>query len=309
MDATSDNFSYHTPVLFNEAIEGLNIQPGGIYVDATFGGGGHSRGIIEKLSDSGKLYGFDQDLDAMKNALRDERFTFVRSPYQYIPNFMRFYGVDKVDGILADLGVSSHHFDEVERGFTLREDAPLDMRMNQASLLTAEEIVNEYDEENLRRLFIDGSDIDNTSKVVHAVLKARNIKRIKTTNDLINIVAPLYSPQTVKKRLAQIFQAIRIAVNHELSALDEFLINSSKILKPGGRLAVITYHSLEDRPVKNFMKSGNLDGEIHKDFYGNTSSNWKIITRKPITPSAEEIERNPRSRSAKLRIAELISSS
>lgn len=296
---------YHIPALLPEALEGLHIKPDGIYVDATFGGGGHSRGILDRLGQGGRLLGFDQDIDAAANAIDDARFTFVRSNFEYIPNFLRFHGIDKVDGILADLGVSFHHFDDAERGFSFRADAPLDMRMNRAGGTTAAEILNDADEETLARILRTGSDLANTRQIAKAIVKARGAHPLTTTTDLTEAVRPLINPRNEKKDLAQIFQSLRIAVNHEIDALETFLRNAARCLKPGGRLAVITYHSLEDRLVKSMMKAGNLTGEVEKDFFGNVSSPWRLITRSPITPTEEEVERNPRSRSAKLRIAEL----
>lgn len=306
MDHQQIDSSYHTPVLLTEAIEGLDIKSYGIYADATFGGGGHSRAIIAKLSSRGHLYGFDQDLDAYANNIDDPRFTFVRSNFEYMPNFLRFYGVSSLDGILADLGVSSHHFDDAQRGFSFREEAPLDMRMNRDSLLTASQIVNECSMEWLRTCFIIGSDLSNPQRWAEAIVKSREKKPILTTMDFVDSIRHLLNPKTEKKDLAQAFQALRIAVNDERNVLCTFLENCSRMLRRGGRLAIITYHSHEDRLVKNLMKTGNLEGEVEKDFYGNISSPWKMITRSPITPSAEEIERNPRARSAKLRIAEKI---
>lgn len=296
---------YHTPALLPEAIAALDIKPDGVYVDATFGGGGHSRGIIEKLGEDGHLYGFDQDLDALKNTIDDNRFTFVRSNFRYIPNFLRYYGVEKADGILADLGVSFHHFDDAERGFSFRADAPLDMRMNRAGGCTAAELVNKLDESELTDILRIGSDLSNARQIARAIIKARSEQPILTTGQLAETVRPLMNPRNEKKDLAQVFQSLRIAVNHEVDALEALLKNAAKVLRPGGRLAVITYHSLEDRLVKSIMKTGNLTGELEKDFFGNVQTPWRMITRSPIVPDQEEIERNPRSRSAKLRVAEL----
>lgn len=296
---------YHTPALLPEVIEALKIRPDGVYADATFGGGGHSRAIIEALGPDGRLFGFDQDLDAAANAISDPRFTFVRSNFRYMPNFMKFHEVDALDGILADLGVSFHHFDDASRGFTFRDDnAPLDMRMNQRAQSTAADLLNDSSEEELLSIFRLGSDLKNTGRIVKAIIEARAKKPISTSADLRAAVSPLLNPKNEKKDLAQIYQALRIAVNKEMEALEEFLANCLRLLKPGGRLAVITYHSLEDRLVKNFMKSGNLQGEIEQDFFGNVKSPWKVITRQPITPTEEEIQRNHRSRSAKLRVAQ-----
>lgn len=296
---------YHIPALLPEAIEALRIKPDGIYVDATFGGGGHSRGIIEHLDERGHLYGFDQDLDAMANAIDDPRFTFVRSNFRYIPNFLRYHGVEKADGILADLGVSSHHFDDSSRGFSFRADAPLDMRMNREAGTTAADIVNGQSEARLTEILSAGADLPSPRNIARAIAGARETQPILTTGQLAAAVAPAINPRNEKKELAQIFQALRIEVNHEMDVLKDFLCNAAKVLRPGGRLAVITYHSLEDRAVKALMRSGNLSDRLEKDFYGNPVTPWRLITRQPVTPSAEEVERNPRSRSAKLRVAEL----
>lgn len=304
-DNTTQHIPYHTPALFNEAIDALDIKPDGIYIDATFGGGGHSRGIIDRLGPDGRLLGFDQDLDAIANALPDERFTFVRSNFRYIPNFLRFHGIDKADGILADLGVSFHHFDDAERGFSFRADAPLDMRMNRAAGQTAADLVNTLSDQELTVTLRLGSDLQNPTRIARAIAKARADSPILTTTQLADTVRPLLNPRNEKKELAQVFQALRIAVNHETDALVDFLLNAAKVLRPGGRLAVITYHSLEDRMVKALMKCGNIEGNLEKDFFGNVNTPWTLITRSPIVPSAEEIEANPRARSAKLRVAAL----
>lgn len=296
---------YHTPALLEEAIEALAIKPGGVYADATFGGGGHSRAILERLSPEGHLYGFDQDLDARENALADPRFTFVRSNFRYMPNFMRYYGEDCLDGILADLGVSFHHFDTAERGFTFRDpEAPLDMRMNQAAALTAADLLNKSTEKELAEMLRVGSDLKNTGRLAKAIRAAADNSPILTSGQLLKALEGMLNPKNEKKDLAQIYQALRMAVNDETGVLREFLNNSLRLLRPGGRLAVITYHSLEDRLVKNLMKTGNPEGKVEQDFFGNVESPWRLITRQPITPSEEEIEINPRSRSAKLRIAE-----
>ncbi len=304
-DNTTQHIPYHTPALFNEAIDALDIKPDGIYIDATFGGGGHSRGIIDRLGPDGRLLGFDQDLDAIANALPDERFTFVRSNFRYIPNFLRFHGIDKADGILADLGVSFHHFDDAERGFSFRADAPLDMRMNRAAGQTAADLVNTLSDQELTVTLRLGSDLQNPARIARAIAKARADSPILTTTQFADTVRPLLNPRNEKKELAQVFQALRIAVNHETDALVDFLLNAAKVLRPGGRLAVITYHSLEDRMVKALMKCGNIEGNLEKDFFGNVNTPWTLITRSPIVPSAEEIEANPRARSAKLRVAAL----
>ena len=296
---------YHTPVLLQQAVEALDIQPGGVYADATFGGGGHSRAILAALSADGRLLGFDQDKDAMANAPDDERFTFVRSNFEFMPNFKRFHGIEKFDGILADLGVSSHHFDDASRGFSFRADAPLDMRMNTAAPRTAADIVNESSEKDLTFILRTGSDLRNAPAIASAIVKARSLSPILTTGSLTAAVTPLMNPRSEKMDLAQVFQAHRIAVNNEIDVLTRFHDNCARILRPGGRLAVITYHSLEDRLVKNLMKTGNVEGVVDKDFFGNVHTPWRLVTRNPITPDAEEIARNPRSRSAKLRVAAL----
>lgn len=304
-DMPSTPLPYHTPALLPEALEALDLKPDGVYADATFGGGGHSRAIVARLSPNGHLFGFDQDADAIANAIDDDRFTFVRSNFRYMPNFMRYYGIDSLDGILADLGVSFHHFDVSERGFTFRDDnSPLDMRMNQNARKTAADILNNEDEQTLFRIFTLGSDLKNINRIVKCILDYRANRPIATSGDLRKAVAPVLNPKNEKKTLAQIYQAIRIDVNDEMGALKDFLLNCHKLLRPGGRLAIITYHSLEDRLVKNLMKTGNLEGKSEADFFGKISSPWKLITRQPITPTDEEIERNPRSRSAKLRVAE-----
>jgi 16S rRNA (cytosine1402-N4)-methyltransferase len=297
--------TYHIPALLSETIVGLKIKPDGVYVDATFGGGGHSRAILGALGSEGHLLGFDRDLDAMENAPQDDRFTFVHSDFRFIPNFLRYHGIEKVDGILADLGVSFHHFDSAERGFSFRQDSPLDMRMNQLASRTAADIVQESDAETLTSLFRAYTDLKNIKGIVNGILKRRAVSPIVTTFDLTEAVRGAINPRQEKKDLAQVFQALRIEVNGEMDALQALLRNSLKTLRPGGRLAVITYHSIEDRMVKNFIRSGNIDGKIEKDFYGNVETPWITIKPSPIMPSAEEQERNPRSRSAKLRIAEL----
>lgn len=295
---------YHIPALLTPTIQGLDIKPNGIYVDATFGGGGHSRAIISELSEQGHLYSFDQDADARANAIDDPRFTFVYGNFRFLRNFLRYYGVNAVDGILADLGVSFHHFDDPERGFSFRNDGPLDMRMNRNSSKSASQVVNNYTEEQLADMFYLYGELKNSRKFASAIVKARNNAPIETTEQLLAAVAPLINPRKEKKELAQVFQALRIVVNNEIDALREFLTQSLDTLKPGGRLAVITYHSLEDRLVKNFMRTGNLEGKEARDFYGRNLSPFKLMTGKPITADDAEIENNPRSRSAKLRIAE-----
>lgn len=300
------NQVYHIPALLSDAIEGLNIRNNGIYIDATFGGGGHSRAILRELAADGHLYGFDQDIDALANVPDDERFTFVHSNFRYITNFLRYYGVDHADGILADLGVSFHHFDSAERGFSFRADAPLDMRMNRSAGKSAADVLAEADRRELIRILGLYGDLRRPAPIADAIIRARDAGRLDTTGQLLEAVAGCISPKQEKKELAQIFQALRIEVNGEMSALEDFLKATLAALRPGGRLAVITYHSLEDRMVKNFMKTGKTDGELEKDFFGRVQTPWKMITRNPITPSAEEVEANPRSRSAKLRVAELL---
>lgn len=295
---------YHIPALLVPVIQGLDIKPDGCYVDATFGGGGHSRAIVAELSDQGHLYGFDQDSDARANAIDDPRFTFVYGNFRFMRNFLRYYGVDAVDGILADLGVSFHHFDDPERGFSFRSDGPLDMRMNRNASRSAAWVVNNYTEEQLADMFYLYGELKNARKFASVLVKARSKAPIETTEQLLAAVAPLINPKKEKKELAQVFQALRIVVNNEIDALRDFLVQSLESLKPGGRLAVITYHSLEDRLVKNFMRTGNLEGKDARDFYGRNLSPFKLLTSKPVVADDDEVERNPRSRSAKLRIAE-----
>lgn len=304
--------TYHIPVLLNESIDGLNIQPGGIYVDVTMGGGGHSHEILKRLDANAHLYSFDQDADAEANLkqnhgddlLNDERFTFVRSNFRYLKNWMRYHGVEQIDGLLADLGVSSHHFDDESRGFSFRFESPLDMRMNKRSSKTAADIVNNYAEEALADIFYLYGELKNSRKIASLLVKARQEKKIETTGDFIAVVEPLFKREREKKDLAKLFQALRIEVNGEMSALKELLTSVVDILKPGGRLSVITYHSLEDRIVKNIMKAGNIEGKIEQDFFGRINTPFKLINNKVIVPPDEEQEQNPRSRSAKLRIAE-----
>ena len=295
---------YHVPVLLNESVSGLNIKPGGVYVDVTFGGGGHSREILSRLDPSAHLYSFDQDADAEQNIGEpDKRFTFVRSNFRYLKNWMRYYGVGHIDGLLADLGVSSHHFDDAERGFSFRFDAPLDMRMNKRAGLTAADILATYDEERLADIFYVYGEMKNSRRIAAAVAKARQTKEIKTTSDFLAAVEPMFKREREKKDMARLFQALRIEVNHEMDALKEMLAAATGLLASGGRLSVITYHSLEDRIVKNFMKAGNAEGKVEKDFFGRTDTPYRMVG-KLIVPTGEELERNPRSRSAKLRIAE-----
>ena len=298
--------TYHVPVLLQESIDGLDIKPDGVYVDVTFGGGGHSREILSRLGKNGHLYSFDQDEDAEKNKFNDERFTFVRSNFRYLKNWMRYYGVDHIDGLLADLGVSSHHFDDETRGFSFRFDAPLDMRMNKRAGTTAADIINHYNEEQLSDIFYIYGELKNARKIASAIAKARVEKAIETTGDLMTITEKLFQREREKKELAKLFQALRIEVNHEMDALKEMLNGAREVLCQGGRLSVITYHSLEDRIVKNIIKAGNAEGKVKQDFFGRIEAPFKQVTNKVITPSDEEQQRNPRSRSAKLRIAEKI---
>lgn len=307
--------TYHVPVLLKESVDGLNIQSGGVYVDVTFGGGGHSSEILSRLDEQAHLYSFDQDADAEQNVMRSEvgaerrfvddpRFTFVRSNFRYLKNWMRYYGVESIDGLLADLGVSSHHFDDESRGFSFRFDAQLDMRMNKRAGKTAADIVNDYDEETLANLFYLYGEIKQSRHLAAAVVKARSQQRIATTQDLLGILEPIFKREREKKDLAKVFQALRIEVNHEMDALKEMLKSATELLKPGGRLSVITYHSLEDRIVKNIMKTGNVEGKRIQDFYGRIETPLTLINNKVIVPSENEQQENPRSRSAKLRIAE-----
>ena len=296
--------SYHVPVLLQESVDGLDIKPDGIYVDVTFGGGGHSREILNRLGKKGHLYSFDQDEDAEKNILNDNRFTFVRSNFRYLRNWMRYYGVDQIDGLLADLGVSSHHFDDETRGFSFRFDAPLDMRMNKRSGMTAAEILNNYDENQLADIFYIYGELKNARKIAAAIIKARSVKAIETTADLLQATESLFQREREKKETAKLFQALRIEVNHEMDALKEMLSGAQAVLREGGRLSVITYHSLEDRIVKNIMKAGNAEGKVSQDFFGRIEAPFRQISNKVIIPDEEEQLRNPRSRSAKLRIAE-----
>ena len=296
--------TYHVPVLLNESVDGMNIQPGGIYVDVTFGGGGHSKEILNRLDGTAHLYSFDQDEDAEKNIVDDNRFTFVRSNFRYLSNFLRYYNVEGVDAILADLGVSSHHFDDSERGFSFRFEGKLDMRMNKRAGMTAADIVNTYDEERLADIFYLYGELKNSRKLASVIVKARVLKQIVTIGDFLEIVKPLFGREREKKELAKVFQALRIEVNQEMEALKEMLYAATKVLKSGGRLVVITYHSLEDRMVKNIMKTGNIEGKTEQDFFGNVQTPFKLVNNKVIVASEEEVACNPRSRSAKLRIAE-----
>ena len=302
---------YHIPVLLNKSIEGLNLHANGVYVDVTFGGGGHSREILSRLGEGSHLYSFDQDADAEQNidsmGLSDEqvsRFTFVRSNFRYLKNWMRYYEIDHLDGLLADLGVSSHHFDDETRGFSFRFEAPLDMRMNKRAGLTAADILNDYDEERLADLLYLYGELKQSRRIASAIVKAREKKTYKTTNDLLTTIEPFFQRAREKKDMAKMFQALRIEVNHEMDALKEMLTAATELLRSGGRLSVITYHSLEDRMVKNIMKSGNIEGKVKQDFFGRIETPFRLVNNKVITASNDEQERNPRSRSAKLRIAE-----
>lgn len=296
---------YHIPALLPQTLECLDIKPDGIYVDATFGGGGHTRAILERLGPDGRLIAFDQDEDAMANAPDDRRFTFVRSNFRFMRNFLRYHGVERVDGILADLGVSFHHFDDAERGFSFRADAPLDMRMNRKAPLTAAELLTRCDARELTGIFRAYADLKDPVKAARAIITARDKAPILTTFQLADALRPALNPKGEKKEMAQAFQALRIAVNSEMEALTTLLAAAPKMLKEGGRAAILTYHSVEDRIVKNFFRSGNAEGEVEKDFYGKVICDWRPVTRQPITADAAEVELNPRSRSAKLRAAEL----
>lgn len=292
---------YHIPALLRQSIEGLAVKPNGTYVDVTFGGGGHSRAILECLGPDGHLIGMDQDMDAWQNRLNDDRFTFAHGNFAYLKNFLRYYGFTAIDGILADLGVSFHHFDDVERGFSFRADAPLDMRMNRNATFTARDLINTYSEERLADVLYLYGELRQSRRLAAAILKARP----ETTSELVDTVKPLLKPSQEKKELSMVFQALRIEVNGELEALRKLLAQSLEVLNPGGRLAIITYHSLEDRMVKNFMRTGNVEGRQEKDFFGRVNTPWRV-TGKVVMPSDDEVARNPRSRSAKLRVAEFI---
>lgn len=312
--------TYHVPVLKEESIDGLGIKPGGIYIDVTFGGGGHSREILSRLNGKGHLYSFDQDADAEKNIEKagtaytgtakgkdgkvPENFTFVRSNFRYLKNWMRYYGVEQFDGLLADLGVSSHHLDDETRGFSFRFDAPLDMRMNKRAGTTAADVLNKYDEDRLADILYLYGELKNARKIAAAIVKAREQKTIATTQDLTGIAAKMFGREREKKEMAKLFQALRIEVNREMDALKEMLSAAAELLKPGGRLSVITYHSLEDRIVKNMMKTGNAEGKIRQDFFGRIETPFRLVNNKVVVPDKDEQELNPRSRSAKLRIAE-----
>ena len=296
--------TYHVPVLLDESINGLNLHPDGVYIDVTFGGGGHSREILRRLPQGSRLFSFDQDADAERNIVDDDRFTFVRSNFRYLKNWMRYYEIDHIDGLLADLGVSSHHFDDESRGFSFRFDAPLDMRMNKRADKTAADIVAEYDEEALADIFYLYGELKNSRRIASALVKARQQHAIATTQDFLHVVEPFFKREREKKDMARLFQALRIEVNHEMEALKEMLAAATQLLAPGGRLSVITYHSLEDRIVKNVMKTGNAEGKMIQDFYGRIETPYRLVNNKVIVPTDKEQQRNPRSRSAKLRIAE-----
>lgn len=313
----TDTMPYHIPVLLKESIDGLDIKPGGVYVDVTFGGGGHSSEILQRLDGTGHLYSFDQDADAEKNIEKrlGERgkgtgaganFTFVRSNFRYLKNWMRYYGEENIDGLLADLGVSSHHFDDFERGFSFRQDAPLDMRMNKRASMTAADIIEIYTEQQLADVFYIYGELKQARRLAATICKARTETKIKTTAQLTAIAEKHLNREREKKDMARLFQALRIEVNNEMTALREMLAAATQLIKPGGRLSVITYHSLEDRIVKNFMRSGNAEGKISQDFFGRRETPFRLVNSKVITPTDDEQERNPRSRSAKLRIAEKI---
>ena len=297
---------YHIPVMLNEVLEGLNIRPDGVYIDVTFGGGGHSRAILERLGEHGRLLGFDQDLDAAKNAFDDARFTFVRSNFRYLSNFLRYHGIEKVDGILADLGVSSHHLDDAERGFSFRFDGDLDMRMNSQASLTAAAVLATYDEERLADIFFNYGELRQARRIARAIVQARTAAPITTAAQLMEVVKPFFLREREKKELAKLFQALRIEVNDEMGALRSLLTQSAQWLGDGGRLVVLTYHSLEDRLVKNYMRTGNVDGRQEKDFYGNVVSPFASVNNKVVVASEAEVAENPRARSAKLRIAQRV---
>lgn len=297
---------YHVPVMLNHSVDGLSVRKGGVYVDVTFGGGGHSREILRRMDSDGRLFGFDQDGDAAANVPQDGRFTFVLSNFRYIENWMDYYGISGVDGVLADLGVSSHHFDDVKRGFSFRHDAELDMRMNRKSHLTAAEVLNTYDEERLAFVLHTFGELKNARQIARAVIKRRSTAPFARISDLLELLQPFVGRDREKKDMAKAFQALRMEVNDETGALCRMLEGAISLLVPGGRLVVLTYHSIEDRIVKNYIRSGNAAGKVEQDFYGNRLVPLKAVNNKVIVPAEEEIERNPRSRSAKLRIAEKI---
>ena len=300
----NEELTYHVQVLLKPSVDGMNIRPDGTYVDVTFGGGGHSREILSRLRDGGRLLGFDQDEDAEQNIVDNPHFIFVRSNFRYLHNFLRYHDIEEVDAILADLGVSSHHFDDSERGFSFRFDGTLDMRMNKRAGDTAADIINTYDEERLADIFYLYGELKNSRKLASVLVKARAGQKITTIGEFLEVIKPLFGREREKKELAKVFQALRIEVNQEMEALKEMLYAATEALKPGGRLVVITYHSLEDRMVKNMMKTGNVEGKMEKDFFGNVQTPFRLVNNKVIVPDEAEIERNPRSRSAKLRIAE-----
>ncbi len=295
---------YHIPAMLNESIDGLNINPSGVYIDVTFGGGGHSREILNHLGVNGRLLGFDQDEEAITNVVDDDRFTFVRSNFRYLRNFLRYHGIEHVDGIIADLGVSSHHFDDSQRGFSFRFSGNLDMRMNRGAKINAADVLNEYHKDQLADVFYKWGELRNARKIAASVVAFRSKKRIEKTDDFLEIISPFTRKDKEKKTMAQAFQALRIEVNGEMDALTDMLEQSLEALRPGGRISVISYHSLEDRLVKNFFKTGNFKGDLQKDFFGNPLTPFETINRKVIIPTEEEQQQNPRSRSAKLRIAE-----
>ena len=298
--------TYHIPALLQPCMEHLDIKPDGIYVDVTFGGGGHSKEILRRLGPKGRLVSFDQDSDAQRNLVDDPRFTFVCSNFKYLQNFLEYHNIDKVDGILADLGVSSHHFDEQSRGFSFRFDAELDMRMNTKARQKASDLLNSYDEAKLADVFFFYGEMKNARKLAATIVKKRESEPINTTGDLLRLIEPLFGQDRQKKEVTKVFQALRIEVNQEMDALKRMLEQTTNVLKPGGRLVVLTYHSLEDRIVKNFMKSGNCEGKVEQDFFGNRNTPFKLVNNKVIVPDDQEIADNPRSRSAKLRAAELL---
>ena len=295
---------YHIPALLDACIDGLALRPDGTYVDVTFGGGGHSRAILDRLGEGGHLYAFDQDEDACANRIDDPRFTFVRSNFRFLKNFMRYHDVEQIDGLLADLGVSFHHFDASERGFSFRLDGALDMRMNRRARTTAADIVEEYTQEQLADMFYLYGELRTARRIAEAIVSARRVQKIATTARLVDVVMPYIDRRQEKKELAQLFQALRIEVNHEMEALRRMLLSASELVRPGGRIAVLTYHSLEDRLVKNFFKTGNFEGRAEKDFFGRIEAPLRPVNNKVIVPDEEEVARNPRARSAKLRIAE-----
>lgn len=296
--------AYHIPVLKDECIDALRINKGGVWVDVTFGGGGHSRAILKKMDGDARLFAFDQDADALLNAPADERLTLIHSNFRFLKNWLQYYGVEAVDGLMADLGVSSHHFDDANRGFSFREDGPLDMRMNKEARLSAADVVNTYAEERLSAILLTYGELRDHKRIANAIVKARNQHPLTTIAHLMEALRPLLRPDRNKKDLARIFQALRIEVNAEMQALEQMLMQAVAMLRPKGRLVVLTYHSLEDRMVKNIIRAGNIRGEVEQDFYGNRLAPLKAVNNRVITPSAQEQEANPRSRSAKLRIAE-----